>query len=136
MAKRTRQAGRGISTPQPTANYVARPTVNWVTPPPMPRPWYVDDWGYDRRMYQPDFTTRPPAAANRNATRIVARDKYGDKIRRQTKAPLTFAFGDRVALCIRRKIRREVMHALGASGPRRGKKFKKPRFNFWSAIGC
>jgi hypothetical protein len=133
MAKKPNgKGGRGITNINLTANTVARPTARLVTYTPILNPYLNED----RRFYQPDRSIRPLGAVTRTATRIVARDVFGDKIRRQTKAPLTFDLGDRIHLCVRRKIRKSVIHALGIAGPRRGRTFKKPTRNFWSAIKC
>lgn len=90
----------------------------------------------DRRTYFPDRRVRPVAAVTRQASRIVARDSLGDRIRRQTKAPLAFARPHLVAVCAKRKVRKEVLHALGLKNKRRGKGGGKRRRNFWSSISC
>lgn len=44
-----------------------------------------------------------------------------------------FANANKVVICLERKMRREVMHALGMAG-RTG--FKKPHYNEWSRVRC
>lgn len=123
--KLNRQPGRGISTT--TANgYVAQATAYPVVT--FPTNTYPD-----ARFYQPDRRLTYPAARNLNAARLVARDRFGDAVRRQTKAPISFRVPDQVALCVRRKQRKEVLHAMAKTG--RGYR-KKPHYNFWSKISC
>lgn len=81
----------------------------------------------DRRTYLPDYRTRPAASQRRSDARLV-QDPTQKSLRR-----ITFANPAHVAMCLRRKIRREVLHALKVAG---GKGFKKPRRNAWSDIGC
>lgn len=52
-----------------------------------------------------------------------------------TKAAIAFARPRRVLVCIRRKIRREVMHALMKTGAGQGKQ-KPPIRNWLSQISC
>jgi len=81
----------------------------------------------DRRVFKPDASVRPPASVQRSDTRLVA-DPFGTSLRR-----VSFANPPRVAICARRKIRREVLHALRIAG---GSGFRKRRLNFWSGVGC
>lgn len=50
----------------------------------------------------------------------------------QTKATIAFQEPHKLPLCIRRKERREVLHATGKAGG----KVKKPRRNEWSEVSC
>lgn len=81
----------------------------------------------DRRTYRPDYSVRAPASQRRRDARLI-QDPTQSNLRR-----ITFANPTHVAMCLRRKIRREVLHALKVAG---GKGFKKPRRNAWSDIGC
>lgn len=51
----------------------------------------------------------------------------------QTKARVAFSNPSRVLVCVRRSIRREVLHALRKSG-RRGQ--KPPRRTWYSSVSC
>jgi len=121
MAKRNRTQGRGISIS--TANRRLPPVII-----SLPRaPLSVSSLSpvlqlEDRRRFQFDGSVRAPAAVRRSDTRLVDR---GTRV--------TFAVPDRVAMCVRRKVRKEVLHALNVAG-RTG--IKKRRTNFWSKVGC
>lgn len=137
MAK-SKRGGRDISNSTQTiaTPRVIRPTGSQFVTYTLPttfKPHYLDDWGVDRRTFNPTRSIAPPAALNRNATRIVV-DSYGKSIRNQTKAPLRFSIPQKVALCVRRKIRSQVLHAFNKTG--KGKSRRRPRRNFWSAISC
>lgn len=88
----------------------------------------------DRRTWSPQRVLGPPAARNVNATRLVAADRIGDAVRRQSKAPIRFAVPEKVALCVRRQQRREVMHAIKKAGKSGGQ--KRHRRNQWSNVSC
>jgi small-conductance mechanosensitive channel len=76
----------------------------------------------DRRRYKPDRTVRPPTAIKRKYTRIVPHRLH-----------VRFNVPSKIALCLRRKVRKEIMHAFKKAG--KGG-MKKPKFNFWSKVGC
>ena len=78
----------------------------------------------DRRRYHPD-AVKPAGATKRNASRLVARGPY----------KVAFAIPSRVAVCARRKIRREVLHAYRIAGSS-GSGHRKRRRNFWSDVRC
>lgn len=80
----------------------------------------------DRRLYKPDARTRPPAASPQRAARVKAKPNRFNG--------LQFSIPNRVAICIRRKIRREVMHALKLR--KKGAGSRNRRRNFWSRISC
>lgn len=78
----------------------------------------------DRRKYHPQNRMRPAHAFNRNAIRLV--DEW-------RTARVAFNVPRLVGICVRRKVRREVLHALnrtgkGSGGPRRR--------NFYSSVKC
>lgn len=85
----------------------------------------------DRRAYNPTRSTARPGSVSRDAARLTLRQSRVKSA--QTKAPLSFANPDKVALCARRSIRREVLHAKRIAG-RSG--LKRPRRNYWSSISC
>lgn len=99
-----------------------------LRPPPVLLP--VPSFSYsvvrqagDRRFWQPDRTTRPPHAVKPGASRVVAKNLNA----------LRFADPRAVALCARRKIRKQVMFALRRT--KKGSSGRKHR-NFWSSITC
>lgn len=78
----------------------------------------------DGRFFHPSpKLTRPFAAAPRSAARLVMRG-----------TGVQFANPRRVVVCVRRKIRKEVMFALGVGG-QAGRK-AKPRKSAGSEISC
>lgn len=85
----------------------------------------------DRRTFHPLGELRNPRSIVGGYTQfrprpVVSRNVYD--------APSGFGFLDaqRVLLCVRRRVRREVMHARGIAGG----SVRPPRFNFWSRISC
>lgn len=87
----------------------------------------------DRRQWHPLKPWAPAAATVKAAARTVLRDTprqafFGG----QTKAIRAFAVPPSVAICVRRKRRKEVIHALGVAGG----KVRKPRRNAYSKISC
>ena len=89
----------------------------------------------DRRTYSP--TPYRVIAAPRSAARLVP-DKMGQSIRNQVGPVPTgvqFANPKHVAICVRRKVRREVLHALKLK-PKRGRGGGKKKYNLWSKVKC
>lgn len=82
----------------------------------------------DRRRYHPNKFARPAGALKRSSTRLVARPGPN-----HTWAQIGFAVPRNVAICQRRKLRKEVMFATGAAG--RGYRRKKRR-NQFSQVRC
>lgn len=83
----------------------------------------------DRRTWHPDGPLRSVFAFRRQAKRLVDRANPMWHVR----SAIHFADPTRVVVCIRRRIRREVIHALRKNG-KRGQ--GKPKRNFYSSIGC
>lgn len=93
----------------------------------------------DRRQFHPQQEQRPPAATVRRAARLfispvrtVGRELRREARNKALRAPVKalsstvrFAIPSHVGICVRRKVRREVLHALkrtnkrGTGGPRR-----------------
>lgn len=78
----------------------------------------------DRRVFHPDGRQRAAISVDGTKTRQVAGRSYR----------INFAVPDRVMVCVRRKIRDEVLHALKLTG--RGSGRGKKRFNVFSGISC
>lgn len=97
----------------------------------------------DRREYHPD---RVPSAATRTGRDYILRERV-KKRRRPSNAsvssgivrhdPIVHRIGfeqpEKVAICVRRSIRREVLHARKKTG-KRGQ--KKAKWNFYSRVSC
>lgn len=88
----------------------------------------------DRRTFHPLCDLRPVASFVKSAARVVAKQRVNFPQPSQTKAILAFADPRRVLVCLRRKIRREVLHAKRVAGS--GKPMRKPRRNSLSSISC
>jgi hypothetical protein len=95
---------------------VASP-IRFTSPTPKPTLSLLDD----RRQWHPERWGRPVVGLRRAATRLVV----GKSPKR---LPPTLAFMDprRVVVCIRRKMRREVLHALGKGGGGNRRPTRKP----------
>lgn len=83
----------------------------------------------DGRAYRPDpIRIRGVVRANAANLRITKGAELPRGIR--------FAVPKHIALCVRRKRRREIMHALRRAGRRGIGKNKIRRTNFWSKVKC
>ncbi|UDN67692.1 hypothetical protein [robinz microvirus RP_95] len=101
----------------------------------------TEDSQSDRRRYNPTKSVSPPHATQRFATRLRTKSFQTTIDKRQSLDELPTAVGfmvpSLVAICARRKIRREVMFALRHHKKHRGKGGGKPRHrNFWSNVRC
>lgn len=106
----------------------------------------------DRRQFHPEGSARPARsfASSRHRLRLlgvpVARavrpsgSRYDFSSRRFVPLPYRIGFENptRILLCVRRRVRREVLHALGVAGigGAARKLFKRPTRNEYSSIGC
>lgn len=90
----------------------------------------------DRRLYHPEGFFRPAIAQPKVAARIIGgpgKSQAGRKLHSLSHEKLTFAVPDKVAICVRRKRRKEVMFAKNKAG-KSGQ--KRPKRNYWSSISC
>lgn len=94
----------------------------------------------DRREYHPEGDNRPAKSFTRIAAHVVQKQpkKKNQKISATKKLhqvqTLSFNVPQSVAICIRRKTRTEVLHALRKTG--RGISRRRPRRNQHSHISC
>lgn len=97
----------------------------------------------DRRTWHPEAAFRPPLLFSGNAARfdrLVDRRssplqvRRGLRVRSQTKAVRAFDDPGYVALCVRRKKRREVIFAKRKAG--KGSRRRHRRRNYFSEIRC
>lgn len=92
----------------------------------------------DRRLNSPlSRINRPAIASVRSATRLVSHPLRSFTTAVGNRAPegIRFYLPDRVAICVRRKIRREVVHALRVK-PKHGRGGGKRRRTPYSGIKC
>lgn len=89
----------------------------------------------DRRLFSPDKSVRGPASIRRQQARLTQPVRRAKNPHRPSPlhALPAFHMPERVALCVRRKIRKEVLHAFKVAGK---SGLKKPRRNFWSKVKC
>lgn len=88
----------------------------------------------DRRTWHPEAIR--PAKSFQGPTRLTIKPAVPLKGRRLALYPpagISFAAPRRVLVCVRRHIRREVLHALRKTG-RSGQ--KPPRQTLWSSVHC
>lgn len=127
MARSKSTTGSGISQPQSLASLLTfklRPAPLLI-PVPFTQPQQVLEYG-DRRLFRPDRSVRAPHSVTRAAARVQATHPGA-------RDGLRFSEPRLVALCVRRKQRREVLFAIRKT--RKGAGSKKHR-NFWSSISC
>lgn len=85
----------------------------------------------DRRRFNPTKRIAPPASIRRSHARLTHRQRA--KFVAFNRDTIGFNVPEKVAICARREIRKQVLHAKKVAG-RSG--LKKPRRNFWSSISC
>lgn len=139
MAYRTRSKSRWLARStffgrgnRPLPPVVTRARVN---PSPSLFPSYFDSYVKaleDRRTFYPDPLFRPAAALPRHAARIVASSSGGGNAF-YPSSRIAFAAPRGVAVCVRRKERREVLHALGKAG---GRVSRRRRRTWTSEVDC
>lgn len=83
----------------------------------------------DRRQWHPEGPKRPARALSRSASRLMPTKSYTAAIGRGVR----FAVPGKVAICVRRERRREVLFARRQT--RRGSGAPKRR-NWFSAVSC
>lgn len=86
----------------------------------------------DRRTFYPDPLFRPAAALPRHAARIIASSSGGGNAF-YPSSRIAFAAPRGVAVCVRRKERREVIHAIGKAGSRVS---RRRRRTWTSEVDC
>jgi len=88
----------------------------------------------DRRFFDPAGPLRPAYSVYRADRRLIAKSSTVGSPRNDTlSARVGFAVPERVAVCVRRQQRKEVIHALGKQG---GGGSRRRRRNSWSDIDC
>lgn len=131
-------ARKNKTTPTTTTNRLMRDTFAIATrpalvlQPTLPVPVFLLE---DRRAYHPDGRYRAPAASPKSAARIVAKParSFGGhyKFRKYGSPSIGFSRPSGVAICHKRKTRREVLFASGHSGAgnRKGKRNYTSKFH-------
>lgn len=99
---------------------------------PLPSTWSVPSLE-DRRTYHPENIFRPAASVT-SSDRNVNVKEPAKKFSRALPFGLQFAVPDNVAICVRRKQRREVIFAKRKAG--KGARRRNPRRTWHSLIGC
>lgn len=95
----------------------------------------------DRRRWHPLGAHAPAAGLSKPRHRLKMseplppnRDPFGDTLRKRGSSPtIAFSVPTPVAICVRRKQRKEVLHALKKTG-KTGQ--KRPRRSYYSSISC
>lgn len=127
MARRGRNRDRTRrEAVDPFARALLRPVV---LPRPLSVPVLRRSLPGDRRLFEP-ARVRPAAAVVRGAARLVVFKPRS----RVMSHRVSFAMPKKVALCVRRQRRREVLFAAGVGGAR-GRK-RPPRRNEFSDVSC
>lgn len=141
MSKSKSRRSANVSTPSlakllsPSKTILVRqpvsPTISWLSDEVAQEAQYVRA-NFDNRRYDPRIY-RPPGATQRFAARLTTA-----RVPTQTignfRHRVRFARPDLVAVCLRRKVRKEVLHALHRTGRGRGKAPR--RRNLYSNIKC
>lgn len=141
MSKRSRRDPLSTLLSPPIANQrLPRYTVSNITNNykkiPIPDLYRVDlRLIEDRRTYTPELA-RPVVgiSVSRGPARLVAKQNPAYKAPSQTKALVAFAEPKKLALCVRRGIRKEVLFAKGVGGSKKPQ--RAPRKSEFSDISC
>lgn len=144
MAKRSRTTTTNNSTTSVVGKR-ANPVVIANSPLRLPRPMTPPVFPLilleDRRTFHPDGPRRYPAAFKASAVQQVFKDGSGRKNKALVRKSSTlytappqyvgFRQPNSVAICIRRKVRRQVLLAFGrgGAGNRKGKRTYKSKFH-------
>lgn len=94
---------------------------------------YADEILPDERRFNPTRAYSGPASTTRSAKRIMATARTYTSPIHFIRSGLQFADPTRVATCVRRNIRKQVLHALGRQNKGRG---GSRRRNAYSKIKC
>lgn len=134
VARRSKRGRRPLSSTAATAHGRAR----YRKSPPIARsPLLRPDLIEDRRTFDP-FPLSRPIRKIRGTAKLVHRASPVTAARRavRSRVPTHIAFADprRVAVCIRRKIRKQVLFAIRGTG--KGARSKRRRQTSTSQIGC
>lgn len=126
-----------LLTPSLTEFPVVRTIPRIVRVPSAPRLILIED----RRLWTPEASYVPSVRGLQRRTSLktvsgVPTYRLRHKSSPRASVPHGVAFADptRVMLCVRRKQRKEVLHAFRKTG--KGKHHRNPKRNFWSSISC
>lgn len=89
----------------------------------------------DRRTFHPERSLRPPMTFVGGASRLVAKRPPSSGRSSYPGARIGFEVPRAVVVCVRRKQRKEVLHALGKVGRGAGTTRRRRR-NGWSDVDC
>lgn len=125
--------GRARRTSLPSASLFTGPlTLGLLRPLAQPSSLQLIE---DRRLYHPLDDFRPARKTSGHPVEPVTVKKTPlNKSRAFLAHGLSFHAPNRVVICVRRKQRKEVLHALKKVG--RGKGHGRKRRNWYSKIGC
>lgn len=129
---------RSISRPPPSVDRSPRRAVSLGVAPLFKFP--VDPLDdrllevQDLRTWHPLGFLRPPGAFVRSAARQVVKSKP-NALGNDISSRVGFAVPKKVLVCVRRKQRKEVLHALGKTGGG-ARVSRRRRRNAWSDVDC
>lgn len=110
---------------------IAKPRLRYA-PPAVSLSMFSRDPVGDRRRYNPALSVAAPFATQRSAVRLVDRVVSRSILKPNVRSVIAFATPKKVAVCVRRHQRREVLMAKGVGGSR----VRRPRRNEWSGVSC
>lgn len=137
MSRRSRRR-RSTDRTDAIASQIANPRLFRPTPlivtrlPPVHRAEVED-----RRTHHPLGFFRPARMITGHPSHLVAKPGPAKFRRASLQVPKAIAFEapKKTLICVRRKQRKEVLHALKKTGKGGGKR-RRPRRNWYSAISC
>nr|DAW08222.1 MAG TPA: hypothetical protein [Microviridae sp.] len=90
----------------------------------------------DRRTWHPDGLYRPIRTITSKRPRLRPVAFTSSKLRNTLPVKLGFDIPKKVAICVRRKQRKEVLFAKHKTGAGSGRRSKAPKRNQWSDVKC
>lgn len=134
MGRSSTRSSRGINYQSANARVatIADPLGDLLFRPSGPQPFSI---GEDRRSYYPTpYATswRPATVVSGRPARLSAPKPSRPSRLSWVPPQVAFASPSRTWVCIRRKMRREVLHAFG----RAGRRVARPRYSVYSSVSC
>lgn len=137
MAKRNRRERDRIQVATGTVSRVTVPSLSSLEPLTLP---LIED----RRTFHPDrvrpaarFTTGGPSRLGLSERKNTRGRFKGFKANSQTKAPIAFDVPASVAVCVRRKTRKQVLFAQRKTGRAGTKRLRRTRRrSSYSSVRC
>lgn len=125
----------GLVSPLSSSIFSSRPAMSLLSEFEDRREWHPEGFARPARLFSRPRHRLSLVDQPRRSRTPLNRDPFSHlrSFNSQTKARIAFREPDRVLVCVRRNIRKEVLHAFRKTG-RVGQ--RRPRRSFYSSISC